>query len=247
MAVVLAGAGLASAEPRPAQLIIWGGGENMAEAQAALARWQERAKANEWDGLLKVAEGYPRIVPSNSVPGLKPGFVVVLGACEPSAAPKVLETVKAFEAEAYAHTVTWAQPLACPQLGPTWRVLKSRSWKKAEGMLTAVVLERLEKEDLPDSSFEQSVRVTLRAPDGRHLGSDERSGHPTGAIATGETGFRASLDAAGPTVTSLFYESGCGTQPDVIERRVKYSVENGRLAPQVSTVFLENRSAHCDP
>jgi|GEM_PF-5609533 len=247
MAVVLAGTGLASAEPQPAQLIIWGGGKNPAEAEAALARWREHAKANEWDGLLTVAKGYPRIVPIDSGPGLTPSFVVVLGACEPSAAPKVLETIKAFEASAYARDVTWAHPLACPQLGPTWRVLKSKSWKKAEGTLTAVVLERLEKEDRPDSSFEQSVRVTLRAPDGRHLGSDERSGHPTGALFTGETGFRASLDATGPTVTSLIYESGCGTQPDIIERRVKYSVENGKLAPQVSTVFLENRSADCEP
>ncbi len=218
----------------------------MAEAEAALARWRERAKANEWDGLLKVAEGYPRIVPSDSVPGLKPGFVVVLGACEPSAAPKVLETIKAFEAEAYAHNVTWAQPLACPQLGPTWRVLQSKSWKKKEGTLTAVVLERLEKEDLPDSSFEQSVRVTLRAPDGRHLGSDERSGHPTGAVYTGETGFRASLDAAGPTVTYLIYESGCGTQPDIIESRVNYRVENEKLVPEVSRKFIQDRSSHCD-
>ncbi|MCY1019172.1 hypothetical protein [Pyxidicoccus sp. MSG2] len=248
VAVALAWTGVAGAEPRPAQLIIWGGGKDTAEAEASLGRWQERAKQNEWNGTLKVAEGYPRIVPSASVPGLKPGFVVVvLGACEPAAGPKVLETLKAFESAAYARDVTWAEPLACPQLGPAWRVVQSKSWKKKEGTLTAVLLESFEKKEGPGQSVEQSLRVTLRAPDGRMLGSDERHGHPATDDFTSEPGFSTSLDGAGPTVTYLTFSSNCPAGPDVNQVRVKYLIENEKLTPQVREKTLLDNSSGCAP
>lgn len=247
VAAVLAWAGAAGAEPRPASLIIWGGGKDTAEAETSLGRWQERAKKNEWDGTLKVAEGYPRIVPSDTVPGLKPGFVVVvLGACEPDAGPKVLETLKAFEPAAYAREVSWKEPLACPQLGPQWRVVKSKTWKKKEGTLAAVLLEPFEKKEGPGQSTEQTLRVTLRAPDGRLLGSDERSGYPGTNADTQEPGFVPALDGTAPEVTYITYGSGCTAGPTIHEIRVKYRIEGDKLTPQERQRTLMDNSNNCD-
>ncbi|RKH13987.1 hypothetical protein D7V97_04400 [Corallococcus sp. CA053C] len=239
VAAVLAWTGVARAEPRPAQLLIWGGGKDTAEAEAALGRWQERAKKKEWEGTLKVAEGYPRILQSAAVPGLKPGFVVVvLGACEPTAGPKVLETLKAFEPAAYARDVTWAEPLACPQLGPEWRVVQSKSWKKKEGTLTAVLLETLPKHE--PWQTRQALRVMLRAPDGRLLGSDERSG------LLGEDAFAPTLDGAGPTVTYRTVGPGCTAGPNISEIEVKYRIDGDTLKPRLSERIIEDNTHNCD-
>ncbi|RKG81573.1 hypothetical protein D7W79_05130 [Corallococcus exercitus] len=246
MTVVLAWAGVAGAEPRPAQLIIWGGGKDTAEAEASLGRWQQRAKMDEWDGTLKVAEGYPRIVQSHTVPGLKPGFVVVvLGACEPAAGPKVLETLKAFEPAAYARDVTWAEPLACPQLGPEWRVLQSKSWKKKDGTLTAVLLQTPETKE-PHAPTRQALRVMLRAPDGQVLGLDERNGEPAVDEFAMKPGFIPTLDGAGPTVTYLTHEAGCTGGPNVFETRVKYGIDGDTLSTPERTRLLVDNTHNCD-
>ncbi|RKH58300.1 hypothetical protein [Corallococcus llansteffanensis] len=240
VAAVLAWTGVAGAEPQPAQLLIWGGGKDTAEAETSLGRWQERAKKNEWEGTLKVAEGYPRILQSGTVPGLKPGFmVVVLGACAPAAGPKVLETLKAFEPAAYARDVTWAEPLACPQLGPEWRVVQSKSWKKKDHTLTAVLLETLPKDD-PRRTTRQALRVMLRGPDGRSLGSDERSG------SLGEEEFTPTLDGAGPTVTYRTVGPGCTAGPNISETRVKYLIDGDTLTPQLRERLIVDNTNNCD-
>lgn len=246
LAAVLAWTGVAEAEPRPAQLLIWGGGKDTAEAEASLGRWQERAKKSEWEGTLKVAEGYPRIVQSDTVPGLKPGFVVVvLGACEPAAGPKVLETLKAFEPAAYARDVTWAEPLACPQLGPEWRVVQSKSWKKKAGTLTAVLLETLPNDEQREPT-RQALRVMLRAPDGRPLGSDVRSGSPGVDDYMEKPAFIPTLDGAEPTVTYLTYGSGCTGGPTISETRVKYRIDGDALVPQARERLIVDNFKNCD-
>ncbi|RKH63457.1 hypothetical protein [Corallococcus aberystwythensis] len=247
VAAVLAWTGVAGAEPpRPAQLLIWGGGKDTAEAEASLGRWQARAKTKEWAGTLKVAEGYPRIVQSGTVPGLKPGFVVVvLGACEPAAGSKVLETLKAFEPAVYARDVTWAEPLACPQLGPEWRVVQSKSWKKKAGTLTAVLLQGPESKD-PYKPTLQALRVMLRAPDGELLGFDERSGDPRMNEFAKQSGFIPTLDGAGPTVTLLSIGAGCTAGPNVYETRVKYVIDGDTLYPQERERTLVDNTHNCD-
>ncbi|RKI62541.1 hypothetical protein D7X55_21860 [Corallococcus sp. AB049A] len=246
LAAVLAWMGVAEAEPQPAQLVIWGGGKDTAEAEASLGRWQERVRNKVWDGTLKVAEGYPRIVKSDTVPGLKPGFmVVVLGACAPAEGPKVLETLKAFEPGAYTRDVTWAQPLACPQLGPEWRVLQSKSWKKKDGTLTAVLLQGPESKDAYHPTL-QALRVMLRAPDGELLGVDERSGDPSENDFAKQPGFIPTLDGSGPTVTYLDIGAGCTAGPNVYETRVRYSTAGETLTPQTRTETLVDNTHNCD-
>jgi hypothetical protein len=246
LAAVLAWMGVAEAEPQPAQLVIWGGGKDTAEAEASLGRWQERAKNKFWDGTLKVAEGYPRIVKSDTVPGLKPGFmVVVLGACAPAEGSKVLETLKAFEPGAYARDVTWAEPLACPQLGPEWRVIQSKSWKKKDGTLTAVLLQGPESKDAYHPTL-QALRVMLRAPDGELLGVDERSGDPRENEFAKQSGFIPTLDGAGPTVTYLTIGAGCTAGPNVYETRVRYSTAGETLTPQTREQTLVDNTHNCD-
>ncbi|MBN8232489.1 hypothetical protein JYK02_33735 [Corallococcus macrosporus] len=246
VAAVLAWTGVAGAEPQPAQLVIWGGGKDATEAQASLDRWRAREKKKVWEGTLKVAEGYPRIVQSDTVPGLKPGFVVVvLGACEPAAGPKVMETLKAFEPAAYARDVTWAEPLACPQLGPEWRVIRSKTWKKKDGTLTAVLLQTPETQ-APDASTRQSLRVMLQAPDGRLLGFDERDGYTAVNDFAMEPGFVPNLDGAWPTVTYLSLGAGCTAGPSVFETRVKYAIDGDTLYPQERNRTLVDNSRNCD-
>ncbi len=122
----------ALAEPPPAPpptpasetrtLLVWGGGQSRAEAEKVAADYEVRAKL--WKGLLRLADGYPRILESASVPGLNPGFyVVVLGVCEAKAGAELAGTFDLFEPRTYPREVTWAEPgaLPCPTLAENWR------------------------------------------------------------------------------------------------------------------------------
>ena len=65
---------------------------------------------------LQAAEGFPRVVDSASVRGLKAGFhVVVLAACdEARAASLLLDQVRLSVPGAYVREVSWPLPLGCP-------------------------------------------------------------------------------------------------------------------------------------
>jgi hypothetical protein len=81
--LLLASAPEAATPPPPTQeviALIWGGGKDAASAEESLRRWEEEKKL--LGGALTFAEGYPKRVSSASVPGLNPGFeIVLLGYC----------------------------------------------------------------------------------------------------------------------------------------------------------------------
>jgi hypothetical protein len=228
--VVLAWVSTAAAEPRPAQVLIWGGGKTREAAEASLAAYQERARKNEWADVLTVPEGYPRIVESKSVPGLKPGFVVVvLGACEPAAGPKVLEALKAFEPAAYAREAAWAEALACPKLGTEWRVENARSWKKPQGRLTAVLLKRVQE---PQT---QRLRVMLLSPEGKLLDSEilDEAKEAPGKFPT------IDLEEDGPVLTTGELMPGSRELPAYHETVTRYRTGGGTLTRQAETTITE--------
>jgi hypothetical protein len=99
-----------------AQVIIWGGGKTPEEASKALERFQ--AEREGLEAILTPGEGYPRVVASDTLPGLNPGFhVVVLGACTPEQAKEPLESLQAFKAGVYARAVKMALGTgSCPKL-----------------------------------------------------------------------------------------------------------------------------------
>ena len=93
--------------------IIWGGGKDAASAQESLRRWEEEKKL--LGGALTFAEGYPKRVSSASVPGLNPGFeIVLLGYCGRDEATSARHFLKALHPFAYEKPVK-VEALACPR------------------------------------------------------------------------------------------------------------------------------------
>jgi hypothetical protein len=83
-----------------AQVIIWGGGSTRADAEKALAEWN--AEKSALSGVLTIADGFPKIVESKTVPGLKPGFhVVILGACPDAALESPLRAIQGLRSGVY--------------------------------------------------------------------------------------------------------------------------------------------------
>ncbi|MFP2901794.1 hypothetical protein [Corallococcus sp. 4LFB] len=100
----------------PAQAILWKGSRNKAEAEAQRATWVTLEAFLRKAGL-SLPEGYPRLIESKTLPGLKPGFWVwLVGLCDPESAPSLLVPIKHLAPETYARAVRLpAGQLACPQ------------------------------------------------------------------------------------------------------------------------------------
>lgn len=98
-----------------AQVLIWGGGRTPEEATKALERFN--SERNGLEALLALGEGYPRVVVSDTLPGLNPGFnVVVLGVCTPEEAKAPLKVLQSFSPGVYARAARVATaPGSCPK------------------------------------------------------------------------------------------------------------------------------------
>ena len=96
--------------------IVWGGGPTPEAGETWMTRWQQEAP--DYADLIALPEGWPKLVQSDSVPGMKPGFhVVVLGICPAGDERAPLELLKALHPSVYAREVTDpAPPGACPAL-----------------------------------------------------------------------------------------------------------------------------------
>jgi hypothetical protein len=160
-------AGNAAAAPTPAetgavveaQVLIWGGGRTPEEGLEALERFE--AERGGLEALLPLGEGYPRVVASDTLPGLKSGFhVVVLGACKPEEVKEPLSTLQAFKPGVYARTVKLALgPGSCPkhENGLGWAGTQSLKAKPFE--LSAVAFMAI---DPAASTVPWLVRLYLR-------------------------------------------------------------------------------------
>lgn len=92
--------------------IIWGGGVTQADGEKWLQRWNDEAASIA--RLLTLAPGYPQLVKSDDVPGLKPGFtVVVLGTCEGAESRYTLGLLKGVAERVYARRIK-TTATACP-------------------------------------------------------------------------------------------------------------------------------------
>ena len=92
--------------------IIWGGGTTQADGEKWLELWNNEAASTS--RLLTLAPGYPQVVKSDDVPGLKPGFVVVLlGTCQGADARYTVGLLKGVAERVYARRIK-ATTTACP-------------------------------------------------------------------------------------------------------------------------------------
>ncbi len=111
--VLLVGASVQGA-PKGDEIILLGGGTTTDAARAVA----ERYTAARLDGLITPAPGFPKILSSASIQGLKPGFeVAVLGVCpEGERAANLRDVVNLVAPGAYLRTVTGDFEGQCPEL-----------------------------------------------------------------------------------------------------------------------------------
>jgi hypothetical protein len=109
------------AAPVKRVLLVWGGGRTAPEAEAAVKDYAERS--GDWEKVLQLAEGYPRVLRAADAPGLKPGtHVAVLGVCELQEGARLAPIFDALEPRAESQEVTWPEQGAppCPRLAEGW-------------------------------------------------------------------------------------------------------------------------------
>jgi hypothetical protein len=109
----------APALAEPARALIWSGRATAEAGAAALAEVPPKLGA-----LLALGAGFPKVVESRSIAGLKPGFfIVLLGLCGPTEAELPLLVAKSVDRRVYARPVEVArEALACPALAGKWKV-----------------------------------------------------------------------------------------------------------------------------
>lgn len=109
-----------------ARLLILGGGTGRGDGAKAEQLWNERLaeQAANPSGIPWVpTSGFPKIVESASVEGLKPGFhVLVLGACQEGPGLLLLEMARQFHPGSYFRNVKWQGELPCPTLAGPWKL-----------------------------------------------------------------------------------------------------------------------------
>jgi hypothetical protein len=130
----------------PHTLFIYSGGATREAATTEVAAFEKLRPALA-TVLAPLASGYPKVVESGTIDGLKPGFfVVVLAACDsaleadPASAPfhtaaQLLELYKAVDPKVYARSVRWPEPLACPDGLFAWMQPSTAEIKAGTGLL----------------------------------------------------------------------------------------------------------------
>jgi hypothetical protein len=154
------------------QMIIWGGGDTRAEADALLKDYNDRVGTvgDFRDPAIQTRDPYPRVVESAKVPGLAPGFfIVALGTCPDEAVRPLLKLLAPLQRGVYARPIDTKKPPQCPSLGEGWDEPAIAKSKTKDGFeLTAVVFTRSQDErDPSDSSC--GILLELRSPSGQLL------------------------------------------------------------------------------
>ncbi len=183
MVVLLATAmaGQALAAGRSAEMFIWGGGNTQEDAQASLDQYRDRSA--EWSDIVALAPEFPRILESKSVPGLKPGFIiVVLGVCAAPDAATAAKYLKALEPTVYQRSVTWSDAggaLPCPGLAKGWSFRGAERARTSAGELSGALFLQNELTEGAEFEFKRwKAFIDLRGAKGEvqaHLTDNSRS------------------------------------------------------------------------
>ncbi|RYZ40093.1 MAG: hypothetical protein EOO72_08755 [Myxococcaceae bacterium] len=183
--------------------IIWKGSKTQADAEAQKESWGDLGTVLGKTGLT-LEDGYPKLVQSKTVPGLKPGFWVwLMGVCAADKAPPIVEHIKLLSPETYAREVKVpAKKRSCPQHEGAALEAREESLKLPSGE-TLRVFTREEREDSKehegqwDSSSRTRYHFVLFDKGGEVLGSADAVGEEDVNKNTGD----------GPTVYSCDFTS----------------------------------------
>jgi hypothetical protein len=158
-----------AATPPPATqeviALIWGGGKDAASAEDSLRRWEEEKKL--LGDALTLAEGFPKRVSSASVPGLNPGFeIVLIGYCGRDEATNARRFLKGLYPFAYEKPVK-VEAAACPRWAGEKQdvVVEPPKTVKGKGVTLTVAVASLKGPVEPDIGVEVTtkwVRVVAR-------------------------------------------------------------------------------------
>ena len=161
--------GLALAqEAVEARAVVWTGGRSSDEAKRHLERWGVEAPLAA--GVVALPRDAPRLVRSDDVPGLKPGFhVLLLGLCEPAAADAVLPLLQALYPGTYVRPVrVSAAQLDCPRPVHEAKVLGKETRVQGPRSLTVTLL-RTASGSPGDNGPRLHVRTVLRDAEGKQV------------------------------------------------------------------------------
>ncbi|NMO14721.1 hypothetical protein HPC49_05365 [Pyxidicoccus fallax] len=128
LALALAWAPSAGAEEAVA--LIWKGSKNKADVESLEPTWN-RLEALLSAGGVTLPEGFPKLVESRTVRGLKPGFWVwVVGFCPGDDGERAMELLKIVAPDTYARDVNIpSKKLACPEVDGASLAEDSHSFK----------------------------------------------------------------------------------------------------------------------
>lgn len=129
--LVLAVSTGALAAPSP-QVLIGGGGEDVSDAERWLADFQQTLGDPAFGKLVTLAEGFPKIVESATVEGLKPGLhVVLLGFCSNDDAAARVAALRMIDAGVYQRATPKLPEKTCPTVN-AFPPPGEASWKEDE-------------------------------------------------------------------------------------------------------------------
>jgi hypothetical protein len=204
--------------------LIWGGGATPDAAKAALKNFEETGEAKQQ---FDFTAGYPKIVESSTVAGLKPGFhVVLLGVCGADESQLALAAFKALQPQVYARPVQITER-NCPRLKAEWK-----PETKTNGALTATMLSG------PYGKWKLLVSLADAAGEIIDFKSVSDADCSRGAdVRTWEA------DAEHAGVSYVCFEAGC-TAPDEQEMYQSFTVVKKRLRQKSEAG--DRRKGACD-
>lgn len=140
------------------QHLVFSGGTTRADGDAALASWKRLAPLI--DPHVRLAAGFPKVVESASLPGLKPGFfIVALGQCD---SLEAFDVIKAIYPAAYTRPVTGTATLACPSLTTDATITAERaSFKTPTAVVNAFSVDTDSKDERDFPLRTGSVGIVL--------------------------------------------------------------------------------------
>jgi hypothetical protein len=218
----------------PATLLVWGGGKTPEDAEKSVADYKAKSEAGKWGTYVKLAAGFPMIVSSDKVPGLNPGFhVVVLGASDEGAGADALNMFKVLEASVYSKPAKeWSLARGCASGVESWKWGPAARAKGKDYTLAGVVFST-------GTTDSDSMAVAVRH-------------EPKGGAATVK--FFDMNDCAGATElsvrgSSLTADTTCVTGRCTIwghsEYRTTFSVKDGKVEQTDKETRFINK-AECD-
>ncbi|AGC41766.1 hypothetical protein MYSTI_00414 [Myxococcus stipitatus DSM 14675] len=206
VAIGLLGALVGAQAEAKSVALIWKGAKTQADAEAHRAAWgniETLLEKTKWE----LPEGHPKLVRSDTLAGLKPGFWVwLVGVCDTEGAATALAHLKVFAPDAYARDVeVEAMDQACPSTDGAPLVARKESLALNKKGQKLQVFTQEESQYLePGEEFGDQFTLTryhfvLLSKKGELLAAEEVVGEEdfSGDVRQGPTAYRCELEGIG--------------------------------------------------